>query len=340
MKSNKLTILLVAILIAITAYFVYTRTAGTIRKELRDFAVKDIEAVTKIFLADKKGNQTTLEKQPNGKWIINGKYPAQQDAVVILLQTIKQVEVRSPVGKAAYNNVIKELGTDGNKIEIFAGDDLIKTYYVGQPTQDMLGTFMFLENSSVPFVTHIPGFDGFLSTRYTAKTDDWRSKLIFNYSEAEIKNITITDPKDTAQSFRLEKTGEDFSLFIPASNTQPTEVFKSKIIAYLNRFLRLGYEWEEFKIAQNVKDSMLATTPYKTLQLINTQGKTDKITFYRKPTRAGTLTSNDQETGKLRPFDGDRMFALWNSDTNFYAIQYFGWDPVFKSPDQIKGFGE
>lgn len=338
MKSNKITLLVVIVLLAVTGYFMYTKNTGTIRKELRNFAVEDTAAITKIFIADKKGYQTTLEKKEDKTWTVNGKYTALRPAVNILLETIKKIEVRSPVGKAAYNSVIKDLGTDGTKVEIYSGDKKIKTYYVGQATQDMLGTFMFIENSSTPFVTHIPGFNGFLSTRYTARPDDWKSKIIVSYSDEMLKKITVTDIKDSVKSFRVEKTDSDFQLFTPATNTTASDIYKSKIAAYLNHFSKLPYEYEETLIKKSLKDSILSTQPYKVVEVINVKGKTDKIVFYRKPPVQGTLTSNDPVTGKLRPFDPDRMFAIWNTDTNFYAVQYFIWDPVFKSPELIKGF--
>lgn len=340
MKKNKLTLLIVILLLGVTGYFIYTNTSGTIRKELRDFAVQDTASITKIFLADKKGNKTSLERTGNNTWMVNGKYPALPASVKILLETIKKVEVRSPVGKAAFNNVIKDIGTAGTKVEIYSGDRNIKTYYVGHPTQDMLGTFMFIENSTTPFITHIPGFDGYLSTRYTASSEDWRSKIIIAYSDVDVKSVVVKDPVDSAASFKIERTASDFKFFKPYNNNQPVEIYKSKIAAYLNRFARLGYEFEEKKIKQTIKDSILATTPYKILEVTNTKGNTDKFTFYRKPTPIGTLTSIDQETGNLKPFDVDRAFVLWNNDTNFYALQYFSWGPVLKSPDLIKGFGE
>lgn len=338
MKSNKITLIVVIILLGITAYFIYTKNSGTIRKELRDFAVQDTASITKIFIADRKGYKTTLERTADKTWLVNGKYIALQKAINILLETIKKVEVRSPVGKAAYNSVIKDLGTDGTKVEIYAGDNNLKTYYIGQPTQDMLGTFMFIEGSSTPFVTHIPGFNGFLSTRFTAKPDDWKSKTIFSYNDVTLKKITVIDPKDTVKSFRVEKTGNDFQLFSSPANATATNIYKSKIAAYLNRFAKLSYEYEETLIKKNVKDSILSTSPYKILEVVNVIGKKDKIIFYRKPSVEGGFTSNDPETGKLRPFDPDRMFAVWNNDTNFYAVQYFMWEPAFKSPQLIIGF--
>jgi|CXWJ01.1.fsa_nt_gi hypothetical protein len=338
MKSNKITLLVVIILLGISAYFIYTKNSGTIRKELRDFAVQDTASITKIFIADRKGYKTTLERTAEKTWMVNGKYIALQKAVNILLETIKKVEVRSPVGKAAYNSVIKDLGTDGTKVEIYAGDKNLKTYYIGQPTQDMLGTFMFIEGSSTPFVTHIPGFNGFLSTRFTAKPDDWKSKIIFAYNDAMLKKITVIDPTDSAKSFRVERAGNDFQLFSSPTNAAATDIYKSKIAAYLNHFAKLAYEYEETLIKKNAKDSILSSSPYKLLEVVNVSGKTDKIILYRKPTVQGTLTSNDPETGQLRPFDPDRMFAIWNNDTNLYVVQYFMWDPVFKSPELIRGF--
>ena len=68
--------------------------------------------------------------------------------------------MRSPVPKAAFNNVIKQIATSGTKVEIYQGKDKpSKTYYIGGATLDHQGTYMILETegvkSSVPFIMYI-----------------------------------------------------------------------------------------------------------------------------------------------------------------------------------------
>src|SRR5687768_1281747 len=109
MKSNRIYII-ITILLAISAvYLIMQNKKGTIKEELKDFAVEDTGLVDKIFLADKTGKTITLEKRADGFWGLNGKYSAREDAVRNLLETIKTLAVKTPVAKAAKGNVVKNL---------------------------------------------------------------------------------------------------------------------------------------------------------------------------------------------------------------------------------------
>jgi len=83
------------------------------------------------------------------------------------------------------------------KIEIYSKGELAKQYYVGHATQDNTGTYMILtdiesgNNFEEPFITHIPGFEGFLSTRYVTDELDWRDRLLINYRPPQIKQIKL-----------------------------------------------------------------------------------------------------------------------------------------------------
>lgn len=208
MKKNRLLIVVVLVLISITAYFVLTNNKGTIDKELSDFAFKDTAAITKVFLADRTGAQATIIRKDVGYWELSDGSEVRMDAVNGLLTCIKEVGVRSPVAKAAYNNVVKAIATKGTKVEIYTAQGLVKTYYVGGPTQDQMGTFMHLEGSSVPFVTHIPGFNGYLTPRYITKLSDWKTRRIFKYDAGQVKTLTAVDRERPGLEIRLENDGK------------------------------------------------------------------------------------------------------------------------------------
>ncbi|HRV51450.1 MAG: DUF4340 domain-containing protein [Bacteroidetes bacterium] len=339
MNQNRILLLVAVLLISVAGYFYFNSTSGTIKKELRDFAVKDTAAITKIFIADKKGNQATLERKSSALWTINGKYPARQDAINTLLTTMKLIEVRSPVGKAALNNIIKELSATGTKVEIYEGDKKIKTYYVGGPTQDMLGTYMYLENSTVPFVIHIPGFNGYLSTRYFADATDWRSRVIFNYGEGQIQFVKVTNNDEPDNSFRITKQGDSYVYYPGINSEKPQEIYQSQIVAYLAKYQLIGFERPTYDLDKTYKDSLLATIPSRVLEVKSVDGKDDIIRMYKKPADTGTLTSTDPVTGEARVIDPDRMYAQWNNDTNLIVVQYYVMDKLFNKPDKIKGFG-
>ncbi|MFM7054431.1 MAG: hypothetical protein ACKOX7_06800 [Bacteroidota bacterium] len=115
MKKNSILVLVAVMLAALSAYFIYTNRSGTMSDELRDFAFKDTASLTRIFLADKAGKQITLDRKSKEEWTVNGSYWARPDAIKLLLETIHDVEVWSPVGKKAYNNIIKSIAAKGVK---------------------------------------------------------------------------------------------------------------------------------------------------------------------------------------------------------------------------------
>src|SRR5688572_11698303 len=98
MKKNKVAIILVALLGTLSFWFVVRRDKGTIKEELRDFAVADTGAITRIFLADKKGRTISLDRKSESIWTVNQKYDARPDAIQTLLFTISKVDVKEPVG--------------------------------------------------------------------------------------------------------------------------------------------------------------------------------------------------------------------------------------------------
>lgn len=340
MSKNKLLLLVALVLITFLGYFLITNNNGTIKKELRDFSVADTASIDKVFFADKSGHRSLLKRVGKGQWTVNDKYPARQDAVNTLLTTICRIEVRSPVGKAAYQNVMKTLSSNGVKVEIYSKDKKIKTYYVGDATADMMGTFMYLENSTVPFVIHIPGFNGFLTPRYFADARQWRSQVIFNYGEGEIKKIVAINNLEPEKSFRVEKAGDSYLYFCPENATRPSEIFQSQLAAYLAKYQLIGFERVTYDLDTIFRDSLLKTQPIRILDVESVKGKRDRIAMYRKPVAEGTLTSIDQNTGQLHEFDVDKMYATWNNDLEMIVVQYYVFDKLFKRPDQIKGFGE
>ena len=94
----KRTGLLVALflLLGVAAFYVLrqknTQSGSHVSWDM-DFAVKNTEDITRIFLADRGGQRVTLERK-DGFWLYNGKYVARPTAVQTLLETIQNMNVR------------------------------------------------------------------------------------------------------------------------------------------------------------------------------------------------------------------------------------------------------
>ena len=107
-----------AFLILVTFYFYYNNTKILSHSNINyKFSVKDTSCVSKIFLADRNGTSILLEKNKN-KWILNKEYDVKKSSINILLSTIKDIRVHKSVPLNSINNSIKDLATNGVKVEI------------------------------------------------------------------------------------------------------------------------------------------------------------------------------------------------------------------------------
>lgn len=319
---------LIVLLLAVAAFLLYkSNSNSTIKEELKDFAIKDTASITKIFLADKNNNKSLLVKQSNGKWQLNGKYEARPDAIKTLLETIKEVTVKAPVGKASFNTIIKQLASTGRKIEIYAGEDLLKTYYVGDPTDDNLGTYMMIENSSRPFICWISGFNGYLTSRYIVQEEEWKSKIFANYRLNEISSVKIDYFREPQNSFELLNKNKLFSIKKVVDNTNLENLDTLLVAEYLMGFQKIGYSAHLDFIKQEKKDSILRNQPLIKLEITTNLGKKIKVTGYPKKAPEGNVDYN----GKPFQFDPDVMYAYFGDDkTDWYTLQFYAMDKILK----------
>lgn len=204
MKRIYLYLVILAVLLT-AAYYLATRKGGsTIARNLKSFSVEDTASLTKIFIADKTGKSVLLEKQANKTWTVNTNFQARPDMIETLLSTLKRVEVKSPVNKPMRQRIMNEMATSATKVEIYKNNSKQKTFYVGGPTQDGLGTFMLLEGADEAFITHIPGFEGYLSTRFATIEDVWKDREVFRFHPALIDIIKVEYPGQPKNSFTLK----------------------------------------------------------------------------------------------------------------------------------------
>lgn len=325
MKNRWIYILAAVLVIATGIVIVYQQTS-TIKKELRDFAVPDTAQVDKIFMVDKM-NQTVLLERHEGGWTVNGKFEARKDAIYVLLKTIARLDVKSPVSKAMMNTVISQMAARSIKVEVYRNGELHKTFYVGGPTSDHQGTFMMLENSSVPFIMHIPGFFGYLSTRFFVEENMWRSQGIFNVPFSSIQSVDVTYPAEPARSFQVINNGPNqFSVMNGSQQMAKTDTLKTK--EYLGRYISVNFE----SVVQNMQpgraDSISRMAPYAVITLTQRSGKTGKLTLWKMPNYDKMMLYD----GTVPEFNPDALYGRVEDDSTFVTVQYFVVDPLLVDP--------
>jgi hypothetical protein len=333
MKNNKILIALVFVLIAVSA-IIYIKTNGvnqgtidSIKGAKSDFAIKDTASISKIFITDAKGGKVTLTRGDD-EWIVDGKYVARPDNIRILMKTFSRIDVRSPVPKAAFNNVVKQIATGAIKVEIYQGEEKpSKTYYVGGATLDHQGTYMVLETegvkSTTPFVMYIPGNYGYLTTRFFTEPAQWRDAVVFRYLPEEIKSIEINYFEKPAASFAINRINNQFTL----SNIGSLEIIPIDTMIlneYVNRYRKIYYEMIDIDSPQEKIDSTIASSPFISIEVKDVEGVSNKIVIYHMP---NFRKITDPITTEVYDFDVDRMYGYLN-DELFTYVQFATFDNI------------
>jgi len=318
MGKNKFVFIILIALIALSLYYFLTQKETTIKKDLSNFAVEDTAAVTKIFMADKLNQQVTLTRE--GKyWYADGKYLCREDAIKVLLTTIKDVEVKSPVSKASMENEIKHMAAKSVKVEIYTDSNKPeKVYYVGGATQDNQGTYMLLENSAVPFIMHVPGFFGYLSTRYFTDAKLWRDNSIFKSEFNELKTVKLEYPKDKSKNLLVTNLGNNkYEVKSLVNNKIIADYDTFKVKKFLSAFIRFGYEAPVVDIKPEKRDSLLNVLPefVFSVELIN--GRKQSLKLYNVPVSKEEMEKYKQ----VIPFDPDRMYGFFDNDKEIVTVQ-------------------
>ena len=336
---NKKTIISIVLLLGVLAtYFLLKRdTSSTLSSEETNFAVSENTNIDKIFMRSRYQNTSALlTKTKDGIWRINDKYDADGAKVDILLTAIRQLSVKFPVSENAWDMVIKNLSTTGTKVEVHSGNNIIKTYYVGGPTPDHQGTYVWMDGAKRPYVVHIEGFSGYLTPRFFVNERDWRSKMIYTYQSEDIEYVKVDWVEDPQQSFVI-RNQKNSPILESEAIKSANSLNENKIRSFLNYFERLAYEG--FPIDLNAKDidSIYNKTQPFFVLTVKAKGKDEQtLKFHRKGLKRDSYQQLDIEGVKM-PYEIDAYYAFLNNNTGeLLQVQDFVFGKVMKKAEDFK----
>ncbi len=314
---------LYAILIAVSGTLVtwlfLLENEGTTRPQLYDFTVEDTASVDRITIRDKRPMETVLTRTRDG-WRVNGGYLARPDAIEILLETLKRQEMRSFAPEKAKKRVLNMMSTRGTEVIVEAEGEVVKHFYVGGNAPDLLGTYMMIRGSDGPYQVHIPGFNGFLNTRYFADPNMWRNRTLVSIDAENIERISLEyhhDP-EAGYAIRQSPVGTVHVTSWPAGEKLVFDT--AAVLGYLQEFRQTYFEglitprdriWDK-------KDSILTSQPVFTLRVDGKDDRDTKLVAYYKSVLSRTTNTNEP-----LQYDQDRYYALLNGE-DFILIQNYG----------------
>ena len=260
------------------------------RADKKLFHIEDTLNVNQIILSNRNLDTITIKRNKNqDTWLLNNDARANPSAVNLLLKTMKEMRIKNPISRAALDNIIKRMATQNTKVEIFYKKKLKRTIFIGGETQDQLGTYMMLEGAIEPYVLSIPGFNGYLSSRFSCNESFWRSRNIFNENYFEL-DITYYNTKDINKQ-----------CIIKASDLN--EIYCESFITDNNEF---------------DSETILKRNPFISITIMNTESNNQTFYGFRKK-------AVNKEKYKEHTYDRERFYGVWggsNHDAPLMLIQY------------------
>jgi len=307
-----------------------TQEAAEISKAANaaDFAIADTAAVDKIFIADKDGNQALLERSSGRYWKLNGTHLARKDAVDLLLKTFLRARVQRPVPQGELSTVNRLLAGRGKKVEIYQGGETpVKTWYIGTSTQNHTGTYMVLADANgqlaeEPFIVHMEGFTGFLSTRFFTDEREWRYTGMFDYPGNSLRRVEVelTEAGGRLYAMEVDSVGTLRVEGAPLSSRADTLFWQDRF----NRFRKVHLETYNNHLTANAEDSLLnrAEPAFRLRAWGQDEDVPIEIELYWKAPISDTYDDN----GELNEWDGSRMYAVYKDEA--VLVQRFVFDPL------------
>jgi hypothetical protein len=324
MRRTLFLAIIVLVLGGVTYFLLRSEQQGPVSTVVgadREFRV-DSSQVGRIFIADRYGNTTNLQRTRTG-WTYNGDNRARPDAVENLLQAVHRIEMQFKPPNAAVPAMVESLATEGLKVELYDRQGaLLKTYYVGGSTPDERGTYFLLEGYEQPYVVGIPGWEGNVRFRYNLLGDDWRDRAVFRAGVDNIATVTVEYPKQQNRSFRLSRRGRDYTI-TPFYELTPriNRPLKPGIgESYLVNFRELLAT--DFANQNRNRDSIVQQIPFANITLTTNAGEVQSVTLF--PIYRDAYV--DEKTGNLVTPESVQGYYALTGKGDFMVVQ----DLVFR----------
>lgn len=321
--------ILIALLVLAGGYYIYSSysNADTTRFERRDFAVNDIEQVDKIVITSKAPSRVELTKGEN-KWTVNNEFTARPSTIKYLLKTLDKMEIKYPVQKNSIDHILTDMTAIGIKVDIYKDGTKEKTIYIGNNTPDEKGTYMLLEGGLSPYAIHIPGFEGYLRSRFIYDPMLWKTKELMNIEQKDIEWLTMEYPNQKEAGFKLTQEGKSISLFDINGTPQPIKSLVAR--NYLSAFKNIAHEGFILR-SDPVQPEEIITLPKIFILTVKAKGKEPYVLKSYEKTE---YIKTEDGTGFYQKVDKNRLYAT--DGKSYFLIQYFVFNPMLKQLTDFK----
>lgn len=324
--------LLILAILGISVYFFIIKGVDSdpYSKSDAGFTIKDTAQVGKLFIANNFNEAITAERTDSG-WIVNGKYRAFPGMVNIVLGTLTKQHVLYPVAKAALDNAVKVMSTEGIKVEVYdRKGNKMSVFYVGGAAVNGAGTNMLMEGSKIPYVVQETGFTGILTPRYNCELKSWRDRTVFDLNPDQIQNIAVKYYDDPKQSFVMTRDNHGFTVTTsPELKVKKDSLNTNRVNYYLSYFSKVSCEGY-LNGATDLDSAINENQRHAAIEVTNLKGRTTHAEIFWMLINKRSKNHLVHSQGVPDNYDSDRMFAVVNGGADTLLIQTLTFNKILR----------
>lgn len=275
MQKRKNTVLLIIffVLLAWTVYYALMRDHRTgISLDENKFSVSDTSDINSITITGESVSNNL--SKGNTHWMVNGRFPMDHSMQKVLLSVLHQVRVKKTVPRNDLERIRKDIINNGFRIEVNYESGDSDVFYAGG---NGISLSYFMDEDSVPYIVHLPGYESYVTGIFEVKEDDWRDRMIYQTSWLGIKSLNLTYPGNPMHDVII-RAADDLYQVEGVANLDTTA-----LMTYLDE---ISYFYTDQYIESGQipsYDSLLRTKPFARFS-VNSLGMKEPVTidFYRE----------------------------------------------------------
>jgi hypothetical protein len=286
-----------------------------------DFAVQNIESVTRIELNDSENN-IVLSKTGQNEWLVSS-FKANMQNISNLKAILSGVEVRYPLPKmydSAYSS--KKIKDEGILIKAFERKKIVKSYYLLLTDEENAEIVGLTDEKYKPYVLELPGREIDFGDYIVTESAFWENNVLFSYNAGQIKYLKIENMEAPNSSFSIKVT-DSISLFDNNGNRLSFDRFKMD--AYLSYFNNISFD-SNLNITDDEKREISSTKP---LYIMTIKSDTDSLTCYIHP----ISDNNPDDYGNPLVYNRDFFYLIVPQKNLFAKANWLEFDILLEETD-------
>lgn len=324
MKSSKLLYILFFLLLISAVLLVFKDKSGTISKKEKNFNIRVKDRITKV-LVKYDSTELIIDKE-SGIWKVNHTFPAKEEAVTLLSNSLMRLEILSPVPRNYRVLAAQKLRNYSKKVDVYAEKRLLKSFYVRYDSGTLNATMMMMADAKTPYIVKLKGYDiKNISKIFSTDVRFWRNNTLFNYTPEELKSVVISYAETPSSSFAVCRLPDSrWQLISLSTNKDVSNVADMRSIHdYMFFFSNVKFSYPAHPVAPET----LNEKKFADITISDTDERRLRISLFRKPLIAGGRNTSQ--------YDLNTCYGTINDEVEPVEIRYFDIDPVLAELDDF-----